>query len=753
MDRDIGGTPPSIGNAGWSSNDSGALDLLRVVLVRKWILVCTFVVCMLGMAVYLYQAVPVYRSSAMVLIEMSSPDLTRFQVSYDPPIVDSEFNRRTFLETQYQIVRSRPLVEKTFHHFKLENRAPYAGTADPVAVFQSHFTVTPVRKTQLAHVAFDSNDPELAARIVDFHVNLFRDDYKKRSRHVAEEGLKNLKAKANDLKPQVEASAQALQRFKVANNMISLDRTQDIIVERMKEINRLLVDVEKDRIRIESKYKNIENAMKEGRPLEQLPEVVESSTVRDLKLELVRARQESRDLDNRFGPNHPEVRAAAARLTSIEEKMRNEVTQVLAASRAEFERITKQETELEQSLEAQQAKVMEFNGKSVDYAALEETNKTVAQAYRAVIQRIEEVEITVAAGSKENSIVVISEPHVPLKPIEPRKRFLMGVAAMAGLFAGLVLCYLREFMDKTIHTRREVETGLGLPVAGTIPRLYPAVRGKKGNTGEPDLESSLSGDAWYNSGMQSFTYLESVLANEDPEDPVKTLAVTSPSPGDGKSLISLNLAIAMARAGKKVLLVDADMRRPRLSRAICPGLTRGLSTLLSGEDALNLRTAMYRTEVKNLFFLPSGRVTTRSCSLLAHPRMARIVKTLERAFDCIVFDTPPLAGAMDAAVLGRKMQAVLLVIRAFKTRRDDGRKAGESLLTCRCPRLAAVINEADAPRGAGHGHGGYYYTYYPMFDETQPEGSARSVGTHNRKKENRSRQRKKNSASKITNKA
>ncbi|MFH1999116.1 MAG: polysaccharide biosynthesis tyrosine autokinase [Planctomycetota bacterium] len=717
MDKEAGPGTAFSRRTGWNDDESGVRDLLRVVFLRRWILVCALAISMLGAAVYLYNASPVYRASALVLIEMSSPDLTRFQVSYDPPIADSEFNRRTFLETQYQILVSRPLVEKTFHQFELEDQKPYCNAVDPVSLFQSFFFVTPIRKTQLAHVSFESRDPWLAAEIVDYHVEIFREDYEQRCRVVAEKGLRNLRKKAAELEPKVEESARALQRFKVTNNMISLDRSQDIIVERMKEINRQLIETEKERIRYESMYQNIERAVKEGLPLEEMPEIVQSATIRDLKLEYVRARQESDDLGNRFGPNHPEVQAAAGLLSGIQEKMKLEIEQALAATRAEFERVSKQEASLLQSLEQQQGKVMELNQKSVEYSALEDTNRTLANAHHAVNQRIEEVEITLAAGSKESNIVVVSKPRVPVKPVRPRKLFLLGIAALAGLVAGALLCYVREYFDASIKTKKEVERFLDLPVAGTIPRLFQA-RCRVGNTeDDQDLIASLSEDSWVSAGMQSFQCLDKVRTNSRVEGVLKTVVITSPTPGEGKSLISINLAIAMARAGKRVLIVDADLRRPRLSRALCPGLPHGLSSLLARRSPHSLRSLIFPTEVNRLYFLPSGCVTTRSCRLLASPRMAKLLHLLERSFDCILLDTPPLAGALDAAMLSRHAQAVLLVIRAFKTQRNDALSACESLLSSRCPQMAAVLNTTDAPWGSGGNHAGYYYTYYPCYEE------------------------------------
>ncbi len=690
-------------------------DYFRILVMRRWILISVFFVVTLGVAAYVFIKAPVYRATALLLIEPSKPNLTAFKSVYDPTMNDGDFNRRTFLETQYKLILCTPLVEKTFDRFRFGNKEPFREAKDPVAQFKKCFSVTPIHRTRLAEVAFEWTDPELAAKVVDFHINEYLADYRQRRLGVSQEGLAALRKRAEELRPKVEEKAQALHQFMVENNIVSLEKSQDIIVERMQALNRTLTETERQRIQAETRYRNIAQAVASNRSLERMPEIVESETIRDLKLEYIRAKQECDNLSNRFGPNHPEAQATLAKLKSISEKMENEILHVLSAAEAEYERALKQESELAAALQEQEGRVMAFNQKSVEYNILKESSVAINSTYASITKLTEEIEITIAAGSEEDNIFIISSPRVPTRPIKPRKLLSLALAVLAGLLLGTGLCFFVEYLDTTIKTKDDAERLLGSPVMGYVPPIQVGRDHKKGNGKRP--VELLTLEAPHSALAEAFRSIRTALTFSNAGRGMKTLLLTSSVPMEGKTLVSLNLGIVLAKTGKKVLLVDADMRRPRLSRVFTRKGGHGLSTLLVGGAGATLDAAIQPTDLENFHLLPSGPVPPNPAELLGGERMARLIAELCDRYDHILFDTPPVVNATDAAVLSQRVHCVLLIVRAFSTQQDLVIRARDILHGARGNLVGIILNSVDVPKGGRYSH--YYYPHHDYYGDPE----------------------------------
>lgn len=685
---------------------------LRVISARRWTLISTVVLVVLAVTVWVLVQTPIYRVEAVLLIEPAKTNLTEFKAGHDPALVQGggALARREFFETQYKLIVAQPLLERTFQEFDFADRPTFRGDPDPIAAFGRHFTVSPVRRSRLVTVAFEWPDPELAARVLDFLLSEYIADYRRRSLGVTMAGLDALREKTEQLRPKLERKADELQRFMVTNNMVSLEKTQNIVVDRLKELNRSLSEAERRRIEYDAVCQNVKQALGANRPLEDMPEVIGSSAIRDLKLEYIRARQEVNDLNERFGRNHPEVVAAKARLDTVSQKMGEEVRSALAAAEAQRDRAVRQADELRDELARQEQRVMAFNKLAVRYNVLKSDYNTLNKTHTAISKRIEEIEITMAAGSKDDNIFVITPPRVPAEPAKPRKRLAVTLAGIVGLALGVGLCFFIDYLDTTIKTRDDVDEALGVPTLGYVP----ALRDGNGNGGRPGTDEHrplelLAVDRPRSPVAEAFRSLRTALAFSGANGDLKRLLVTSSSPQEGKTLVSLNVAVALARAGKRVLLVDADLRRPRLHKVFDQAPQPGLSNILAGERAVDLDQAARPVPgVEGLWFLPSGPIPPNPADLLGSARMRDFVEAAGAQYDVMVFDTPPAVSLSDAAVLCQYVNGVLMVVRSFSTQRHVARHTAEQLGRARAKLLGVVLNNADIRRGRP----GYYYYYY-----------------------------------------
>ena len=689
-------------------------DYVRIILARQWILISVFVIVVLSAMTYVFVKTPIYRSKALLLIEPAKVNLTEFKKVYDPTLsgITGEISRREFLETQYKLIVCRPNLEKAFEHFDFRDMRQFRKRKDPISDFSELFVVNPVPRSRLVWVTFEWEDPELAALVLDDVIKEYIDEYRIRTHGVTEGGLKELRDKADELQPKVKAKADKLQDFMVKHSEVSLEQDTNIIVELLKDINRNLSELDNQISEYRSIRDDIEQALEEKRPLEDMPEVAGSKNISDLKLEFIRAKQEYNDLADSYGPMHPEKKRAKSRMDTISEKLEAEIKSVLASTKAEYERAVKQEKDLRRKLAEQGKAVMELNKLRIQYTMLKDAHETMKGAYRAITKRIEEIEISMAAGSSQDNIFVIMKPDVPIEPVKPKKALSIAIACLVGLMLGMGLCFFIDYLDTTIKTKADVEELLGVSVIGFVPALRQGdvARAKDGGAKSVEL---LAVDKTRSSVAEAFRSIRTALTFSSVNGTPKSFVVTSSSPKEGKTLVSINLAISLAQAGKNVLLIDADMRKPRTHKVFRVASSPGLSNVLAGEGVSGIEDAIRRqTNVENLSLMPSGPIPPNPAEFLGNPRMKEVVDSLSEQFDVIVIDSPPIVNVTDASVLCQYVKGVVMVVRSFATQRDMLRQGGDIITQVHGRILGVILNNVDVPRGGYYSYDSYYYQQY-----------------------------------------
>ena len=699
-------------------------DYLRVLFMRRWVVVGVSLLVIFVTALTVFILTPTYRANALLLIEPTKIKITNFQEVYDPTLsqfAGSELARREFMETQFNLLTCRPLMEKVFARFNFGETDAYRDAKDPIPSFTKRFHISPVRRTRLVEVSFEWTDPKLSAEVVNHLVEAYIQEYRERRLGVTGGGLSALKRKAEELRPRVAERAEALQAFRIEHGTVSLEQSQNIVVERLKDLNRELTEVQNKRIELQSRIQSIGHALESKTALEDLPEVVDSPTMRDLKMEWIRTQQEISELSKRFGPNHPQLLSATAKLQAIRKKIEMDVRSILSSTHSEYQRSKNQEQEILEALQRQQVEVMNLDQLRVAYQELKDAHDTVHKTYRAITQRIDEIEISSAAGSEEDNIFVIAPAKTPVKKAKPKRLQAIGLALILGPMLGIGLAFFLQYLDTTVKTRDDAEQATGLPVLGYVPALREELNGDALSTERAGYDK-LAIDRPRSALAEAFRSLRTGLSFSMGTQGVRSILVTSPSPLEGKSLVSINLAITFAQAGKRVLLVDSDLRKPRIHKTFGLSPTVGLSNLLTSEDTVRLGEVVQKTEIENLYVLPSGPRPPNPAELLATERMRGLLGEMEEMFDRVIFDTPPVVNVTDATILMHFVGGGLVVVRGFTTQRDLALRASELLQGTQGRMLGVILNNADTPKGA-YGYEGYYYysSQYYYYGDSEEE--------------------------------
>lgn len=705
-------------------------DYLRVLFMRRWVVVGVSLLVIFATALSVFIMTPIYRATTLLLIEPTKIKITNFQDVYDPTLsqfAGNELARREFMETQFNLLTSRPLMERVFARFDFGETEAYRDAVDPIPSFTKRFHISPVRRTRLVEVSFDWRDPPLSAEVVNYLVDAYIQEYRERRLGVTGGGLSALKRKAEELRPRVAERAGALQRFRIEHGTVSLEQSQNIVVERLKDLNRELTGVQSSRIALQSRMQSIGHALESRTALEDLPEVVDSPTMRDLKMEWIRTQQEISDLSKRFGPNHPQLLSVRAKEQAIRDKIEMDVRSILSATHLEYKRSKNHEKEIIEALEQQQTAVMNLDKLRVEYQGLLDAYDTVHRTYRSIIQRIDEIEISSAAGTEEDNIFVIAAAKVPVRKAKPKRLQAIALAIILGPMLGIGLAFFLQYLDTTIKTRDDAEQATGLPVVGYVPALREELNGGDGvSSSERSGYDMLALERPRSALAEAFRSLRTALSFSVGTQGVRSILVTSASPLEGKSLVSINLAVTFAQAGKRVLLVDSDLRKPRIHKTFGLSPTVGLSNLLSSEDPMRLGEVVQQTDLANLYVLTSGPRPPNPAELLATERMRGLIREMEEMFDRVIFDTPPVVNVTDAPILMHFVGGGLVVIRGFTTQRELAQRASELLLATQGRMLGVILNNADTPRGA-YGYEGYYYysSHYYYYGDSEEDAGKR----------------------------
>ena len=706
-------------------------DYFRVISTRRWVLVTCFVLIVGAATTRVLTQTPIFRAKALILIQPGKLDVTEFRGMYDPAMSQfgGSLSQQSYYGTQYKLIVSRPALDKAFRQFGFAETPEFHKAKDPLEGFTKLFAVSPVRRSRLTWVTFEWRAPELAARVLEFVVQEYISAYRQRAVGVTHTGLGALRKKAEEVKPKLAAKAAQLQKFMATHNMVSLEERQNIIVARLMHINKLLAEAEGEVIKQESIYTSIKGSLEKSTSLDDIPEVVASQAIRELKLEYIRAKQQMSDLSERFGPNHPQVRAAKARADTVTTKIRQEALSALAVAEREKERAAQQSDELRRQLKEQEKRVLAFNEVASEFRPLKDSHETLRRTYNAIMKRIEEIDIALTAGSQDDAIFVIEAPTVPAVPARPRKKLVVAVAAALGLLLGIGLCFFVDYLDTTVKSKDDVESLLARPVVGYVPPLL-GERALKGGKGAEEPIELFSASHPRSSVSEAFRSIRTALSFAGTNGNLRRFLVTSSSPREGKTLVSANISIALARAGRKVLLIDADMRKPRVHKLFGAPSMPGLSNMLVGEgDAEGaIREA---PGIENLSYMPCGPIPPNPAELLGGSSLEGILDTLGQQFDTIVFDTPPLINVTDAAVLVSRLDGALLVVRCFSTDRELLRRSHDLISRANGRTLGVVLNNVDVPRVGYYSYyydKAYYYqysTYYYGSEETEAEGGRR----------------------------
>ena len=682
---------------------------------KRWPFVVLSVIVATAIAfVVTYREPKVYESTCQVIIEPTAPQVLPGSKDVVELGTGTYWANREFYETQYRIIQSTPVAQRTVEKLGLQYDPDYGGAdqnrnlADLGRALAGQVSVKPLKDSRVALITVTDRKPKRAALVANTLADTYIEynlDYKLEGARTA---MAWLAEQESELKSQLESSEMKLYQFKRDRNLlaVSLDDKQSMLSQNLASVNTKLTDLRIHILEQDAKRRMIERARNNIAEEETLPEIRSNGNIAALRSSFIQLAKEYGDLSSKYGPEHPRMKAINAQMDTTKKAYQDEIDSVLASSEKSYQQLIDNEKSLKAMMDKERKEAIELSKLEVDYKPLQRAAEQNGKMYGLIASRQKEIDTT--GPMRANNVRVLEraiEPSVPVRP-KPLQNLMMGL--LMGLATGIGLAFVIEALDNTLKTQADVEQVLGVPVLGLVPMIGQATAGEAApdDLRERDLGVFLDPKSVAAECCRS---IRTNILFMSPDKPLRTLVVTSPSPQEGKTTTAINLGVTMAEAGGHVLLVDTNMRRPRLHRSFGVPNQTGISTVTVGKSTIE--EAIKRTDVPNLDVLPCGPVPPNPSELLHTDRFAAVLAECAKLYDRIILDSPPTSAVTDPAVLGNLADGVVLVVKAGETTREAGIHAHRQLAGAKARLCGVIVNAIDFSNPA-YGYDYYYRNYY-----------------------------------------
>lgn len=699
----------SAGCAGGEAVEVFSESLFRVLRRRLWTVLGTAALALAGGLLYLYHATPLYTSTSQICVEQRGPQI----FEKDTSGMISMWDR--YLYTQAARLKSTQILSAALQAPGMAGLKTWAGVDDPVVVLHRGLEVVVGKKDEIINVSFASPYPEEAARIVNTVINSYITAHEQRTRTTLGEVVRILKEEKTKRNEDLQSKLEEMMKFKQHNEGLALgtDPDNNVIVRQLEPLASALREAQLATLESKSFYDAVRKTADEPSGLRRLAEgqrargiyATTNSESTFLRTELNRVEREKAEALRELKPNHPVVQAlederqrTLKRLTELDEEF---ARGVLAAAEQQYLAARTKEQELQKYFDKQRQEAVQLNKQLTQYTLLQSDCEQAKKLCDLLDNSIQRLDVTTEVGALNISILEAAEPA--LRPSRPQRAKMVGGALALGLAAGVGLALLRDRRDQRLRSAQDISTVLSLPVLGVVPsirggRQAPSLRGQKTRM-SPDSREA-----------EAFRTIRTALFFRAPKGKARTILITSPAAREGKSTVAANLGIAIAQAGQRTLILDADFRRPMQYRIF--GVDRkakGLSLVLAG--AMTPEEAIVHTDLENLDVLTCGPDVPNPAEMLNSDGFARLVNTLSFEYERILIDSPPVVAVTDAYILGALCHTTILVLRAEFSTRKVAAHAREGLAGVGANVLGVVVNDV-SDQGDQYGcYTTYGYSY------------------------------------------
>ena len=736
---------PSERSYGATEEDSiHLLDYWHVLLAKRWTLLAVFATVVTITAIATFKQTPIYLSSATIQIDRENSNVLSFKDVYQ---IESATDDT--LQTQYQVLGSRSLARRVIEELHLDREKEFSPTEGDSLIsyltpiiewfsqpdtsskesdsirpvvdrYLERLTVAPVRQARLVVISFESEDPQLASRIINAHTRHYIDQNFQFKLDATRDAERFLQAEVSKLKATVENSEDRLQSYSREKQILITEQGQNTATDQLQRLQEEYNKTQAELVQKKSYYDLIE----EGQA-DVLPQLLTNPLIAELSAKLADQEKEEARLRVTYGSEWPARKRILNEIETIQKTIRGEKDRIINTATAEYTAAEKRERIYDAALEAQRRLVETLNQDFIQYNILKREADSNKLIYDSLLQR--QKEAAVSASLRASNIRIVDPAEVPNRPVRPRKALNLALGSLMGLVLGVGLAFFQEYLDNSLKSPEDVSRYLNLATLGMIPNYrgldsehsygygymskLKKTREKLATAVPEKHHLELISHATPSSLMaEAYRSVRTSLMLSSPDHAPRVVLVTSAVSSEGKTVTAANMAISLTQTGHKVVLVDADMRKPRVHSIFALGNVPGLSSVLTG--SAELKDIIHKSSIPNLFVLPCGITPPNPGELILSDRFKQLVQVLRQYFDYVVIDSPPLINVSDAQILVLISDAVLLVVKSSSTSRHLVKRAADLLMQSRIRNVGVILNELDVQNKSSTYYSPYSGRYY-----------------------------------------
>jgi capsular exopolysaccharide synthesis family protein len=672
-------------------------DYMLILRERVWYVVVVFLAVFLASLIYTLTATKVYTSAATIEILARDPVVMKVM-----EVRSSDLRGPEDLNTEVKVLESSSLVQKIAERLTPAEikalTAPYekdssGESAVPESIIMKNRKIIPARMTRVIQVVFTHPDPEMAARIANLFVEEFI-NYNVRWRvDESMRAVEDLKIRADQQSKKVQELGNNLQAYRERQNMVSLDQRKDIVTEKLKALSTLVTQSNSKLMNVQVRWNQVQDCQKNHGDLTTLEFISQLPMVQSLMHEIATQKVTIADLQQRFRAKYPSMIAANQSLAQSESELAQALNDASQSVHNEYEAAQRDYNQAKTDLAAQEAEAMKLDRFSVDYSTLENELNVNKELLASIVSRMRET--SMSASIEFQNARVLDKAVRPQRASSPVVALNLALGAVGGLGLGLALAFMVAFIDDRVKSAYQVESIVGLPLIGIVPKirkLSPANRAQVVMNKADALAS------------EAFLTIHSNLRLKAKSRDSKVMLVTSTRPGEGKSFVASNTALAFAKHGERVVIVDCDLRKPNIHNVLGVANTKGVIDVCGLNAPVD--EILIKDHVPNLDILTAGGRAVNPTNILNGASFPRLIEELRKRYDRVIIDTPPLAPVSDAMIILQHVDGVIFTLRFNFVRTRGAQFCARRLLETNVPCFGAVLNGLDLSLSD------YYYAEY-----------------------------------------
>jgi len=697
---------------GYSSSEHvepgfGPAEYWRTLRRRKGTVLLAAVLGLIGACLYTLPQTPVYQARAVLEWQGLNENFLNMRAVNLVPDAGNASSPEYDIQTQVRILESASLIERVSAKLDLSHRplsvkrdrfsawrrilglaAPNPGGGEALDMAAGNLKVRSQPNTRLILVSCDSTDPRLAAEFVTTLIAEYVEQNLESRWKTTENTGEWLAHQMEDVKIKLEKSDEALQAYARASGLVFASDKDSVAEQRLRELQEELSRAEADRVAKQSKYETALHAAPES-----LPEVIDDGSLQEYQSKLAELRRQMAELSSSLTAQHPKVRKVQAQISALDAALEKERTNIVHRILNDFEAAQRREQLLASEYSAQARLVSDQADKVTHYNILKREVDSNRQLHEAMLQRVKEA--GVASALKASNVRVVDPAKAPRAPYKPDVGTNSLLGMLSGFLAGAAFVVMRERGDHNLRQPGDAQTCLGVPELGVVPSGATGLRRRWASRRAASDFALVTWEHGLTPIAESFRAVVAsvILAGENGSRP-RVVVVSSPNAGEGKTTVAVNLAIALSEINQRVLLIDADLRKPSLHEIFCLDNQVGLTGILTGRtSAWASSAAVETTHIAGLSVLPCGCSPDRAPKLLYSPRLGELLRSVRLQFDTVLIDTPPVLPMPDARVIARLADSVVLVVRANRTTREAAGAACQRFADDGTGVLGSVLND------------------------------------------------------------